>query len=178
MWFYPSANGTGENDSYVKYNTVIQCWDYGSLGRTAWIDQSVLGPPIGAGSDNYLYQHEVGNDAAVGTKTTAMLSTAATGYMQLNEADNLVFVDQIWPDMKWGTYSGNQNATVQITFLATNYPGDAPVAYGPYNMTQSTEYISVRIRARLMSIQLSSNDVGTFWRLGAMRYRFQLDGKF
>jgi len=51
-------------------------------------------------------------------------------------------------------------------------------AYGPYNMTQATEYISVRIRARLMSIAVSSSDVGTFWRLGAIRYRFQPDGKF
>jgi len=178
MWFYPSANGTGENDSYVKYNVVMQVWDYGSLGRTAWIDQSVLGPPIGAGSDNFLYQHEVGNDAAVGNQATAMLSTAATGYFMLNEADNLVFVDQIWPDFKWGTYSGNPNATVQITFLATNYAGDTPVTYGPYDMTQQTQYLSVRIRARLMSIQLSSSDVGTFWRLGAVRYRYQPDGRF
>ena len=23
-WYYPSANGTGENDSYVKYNTMIK----------------------------------------------------------------------------------------------------------------------------------------------------------
>jgi len=176
-WYYPSASST-ENDSYVKYNTVLQQWDFGSLGRTAWIDQSVLGPPIGAGSDNYLYQHEVGNDAASGTQTTAMLSSFQTGYFQLNEADNLIFIDQIWPDMKWGTYSGNPNATVQITFYATNYPGDTPVQYGPYNMTQATEYISVRIRARLMSIAVSSNDVGTFWRLGAIRYRYQIDGRF
>ena len=173
-WYYPSASST-ENDSYVKYNIVLQQWDYGSLGRTAWIDQSVLGPPIGAGSDQYIYQHEIGNDAGSGN---AMLTTAQTGYFQLNEADNMVFVDQIWPDMKWGTYSGNQNATVNITFLGTNYPGDTPVTYGPYTMTQSTEYISVRIRARLMAIQISSNDVGTFWRLGAIRYRYQIDGKF
>ena len=176
-WYYPSASST-ENDSYVKYNTVLQQWDYGSLGRTAWIDQSVLGSPIGAGSDNYLYQHEIGNDAAVGTSTTAMNSSFQTGFFQLNEADNLIFIDQIWPDMKWGTYSGTQNATVQITFYVTNYPGDAVTAYGPYTMTQATEYISVRIRARLMSIGVSSNDVGTFWRLGAIRYRFQMDGKF
>jgi len=176
-WYYPSASST-ENDSYVKYNTVLQQWDFGSLGRTAWIDQSVLGPPIGAGSDNYLYQHEVGNDAASGTQTTAMLSSFQTGYFQLNEADNLIFIDQIWPDMKWGTYSGNPNATVQITFYATNYPGDTPIQYGPYSMTQATEYISVRIRARLMSIAVSSNDVGTFWRLGAIRYRYQIDGRF
>ena len=176
-WYYPSASST-ENDSYVKYNTVLQQWDYGSLGRTAWIDQSVLGSPIGAGSDNYLYQHEVGNDAANGTQTTAMLSSFQTGYFQLNEADNLIFIDQIWPDMKWGTYSGNPNATVQITFYVTNYPGDTPVAYGPYTMTQATEYISVRIRARLMAFNISSSDVGTFWRLGAIRYRYQIDGRF
>ena len=176
-WYYPSASST-ENDSYVKYNTVLQQWDYGSLGRTAWIDQSVLGSPIGAGSDNYLYQHEVGNDAANGTQTTAMLSSFQTGYFQLNEADNLIFIDQIWPDMKWGTYSGNPNATVQITFYVTNYPGDTPVQYGPYTMTQATEYISVRIRARLMAFNISSNDVGTFWRLGAIRYRYQIDGRF
>jgi hypothetical protein len=176
-WYYPSASST-ENDSYVKYNTALQQWDFGSLGRTAWIDQSVLGSPIGAGSDNYLYQHEVGNDAASGTQTVAMASSFQTGYFQLNEADNLIFIDQIWPDMKWGTYSGTPNATVQITFYATNYSGDTPIQYGPYNMTQATEYISVRIRARLMSIAVSSNDVGTFWRLGAIRYRYQLDGRF
>ena len=176
-WYYPSASST-ENDSYVKYNTALQQWDFGSLGRTAWIDQSVLGSPIGAGSDNYLYQHEVGNDAANGTQTVAMASSFQIGYFQLNEADNLIFIDQIWPDMKWGTYSGNPNATVQIIFYATNYPGDTPIQYGPYNMTQATEYISVRIRARLMSIAISSNDVGTFWRLGAIRYRYQIDGRF
>jgi len=176
-WYYPSASST-ENDSYVKYNIVLQQWDFGSLGRTAWIDQSVLGPPIGAGPDNYLYQHEVGNDAASGTQTVAMPSSFQTGYFQLNEADNLIFIDQIWPDMKWGTYSGNPNATVNITFYATNYPGDTPIQYGPYSMTQATEYISVRIRARLMSIAVSSNDVGTFWRLGAIRYRYQIDGRF
>ena len=161
-----------------RYNTVLQQWDFGTLGRTAWIDQSVLGPPIGAGSDNWLYQHEVGNDAVYNGQTTGMQSSFQTGYFELNEADNLIFIDQIWPDMKWGTYSGNPNATVQITFYVTNYPGDTPVQYGPYTMTQATEYISVRIRARLMAFNISSNDVGTFWRLGAIRYRYQIDGRF
>jgi len=179
MWYYPSSNGNGENDSYVKYNIVMQCWDYGTLGRTAWIDQSVLGPPIGAGSDNWLYQHEIGNDAYVGTQATAMLSSAGSGFFVLEEgADNLVFLDQIWPDMKWGTYSGNPNATVNITFNTANYPGDTPIVYGPYAMTQQTQYLSVRIRARLMQIVISSNDVGTFWRLGGIRYRYQPDGRF
>jgi len=178
-WYYPSTNSAnGENDSYVKYNTVLNQWDFGSLGRTAWIDQSVLGPPIGSGTDNYLYQHEIGNDAANGTQAVAMNSTMQTGYFEIANADNIMFVDQIWPDMKWGTYSGTNNATVNMTFYATNYPGDTPIVYGPYPMTQATEYISVRIRARLIAINVSSNDVGTFWRLGGIRYRAAPDGKY
>jgi len=191
-WYYPSASST-ENDSYVKYNYVIGQWDYGTLGRTAWIDQSVLGSPIGAGSDNWLYQHEVGNDAVYNGQTTGMQSSFSTGYFQLNEADNLVFVDQIWPDMHWGTYSGNTNATVYLTINYTNYATDtatspatsyysgspsSQVSSVTFPMTQSTEYISCRIRARFMSFSLSSNDTNTFWRLGGVKYRFQPDGRF
>ena len=191
MWFYPSAAGNGENDSYVKYNTVLNQWDFGSLGRSAWIDQSVLGPPIGAGTDNYLYQHEIGNDAASGTTTTAMQSAMQTGFFSIAEGDNIMYVDQIWPDMKWGTYSGNQNATVNMTLYWTNYAGDPTVTTGSYSgypsnlvssatfpMTQATEYISCRIRARLIAVSISSNDVGTFWRLGGIRYRASADGKY
>ena len=191
-WYYPSASST-ENDSYVKYNVTLDQWDFGTLGRTAWIDQSVLGPPIGAGSDNWIYQHEVGNDAVYNGQTTGMQSSFSTGYFQLNEADNLVFIDQIWPDMKWGTYSGNQNATVYLTINYSNYatdtatsPATSYYSGSPSNqvtsitfpMTQSTEYISCRIRARFMSFSLSSNDTGTFWRLGGVKYRYQPDGRF
>jgi len=178
-WYYPSnSSSNGENDSYVKYNMVIQQWDYGSLGRTAWIDQSVLGPPIGSGVDNYLYQHEIGNNAASGTTTVPMNSSFQTGYFEIAEADNIMFVDQIWPDMKWGNYNGSQNATVNITMYGTNYPGDTPITYGPYTMTQQTEYISCRIRSRLVAVNVSSNDIGTFWRLGGIRYRAAPDGKY
>ena len=194
-WYYPSASST-ENDSYVKYNVALGQWDYGTLGRTAWIDQSVLGSPIAAGSDNWLYQHEVGNDAVYNGVSTGMQSSFQTGYFQLNEADNIVFVDQVWPDMKWGTYSGNTNATVYLTIYYTNYANIAATApstsaysgvntantssyqYQTFPMTQATEYVSCRIRARYMAFSLSSSDSGTFWRLGAMKYRYQLDGKF
>lgn len=191
-WYYPSQNST-ENDSYVKYNFLIGQWDFGTLSRTAWIDQSGLGSPIAAGSDTYIYQHEIGNDAAVGTTITPMLSSFQTGYFQLTEGENIVFVDQIWPDMKWGTYSGNQNATVYVTIYYTNYATDTAtspstsyysgspsgqVSSITFPMTQSTEYISCRIRARYMAFSLSSQDVGTFWRLGGIKFRYQLDGKF
>ena len=187
-WYYPTKGNGGEINAYVKYNTVLQQWDYGSLARTAWINESVLGPPIGAGTDKYIYQHETSTNAAInGNDDVPMLSNFQTGYFEIAEADLKMFVDQVWPDMKWGYYGGTANGTtvyqtpkaqIQMTFYVTDYPGDAPKVYGPYNLTQNTEFVSPRFRGRLVSIEISSQDVGSFWRIGNMRYRAQQDGKF
>lgn len=173
-WFFPSlSGGTGEIDKYVKYNTQLKQWDYGNLSRTAWCDQSVLGNPIGASSDQYLYQHENSYDDA----GNAMPSYIQTGYFALSDGDLKMFVDQVWPDMKWGYRNGNQMASVHITFYVTDYPDEAPVVFGPYDMTQDIGQLTPRFRGRLVSVRLESDDVGTFWRIGNIRYRYQPDGK-
>jgi hypothetical protein len=178
-WFYPTKGNGGEINAYVKYNTILNQWDYGDLARTAWINESVLGPPIGAGTDQYIYQHETSQNIAVnGVNNLPMPSSFQTGYFVISEADLKMFIDQVWPDMKWGYFGGTQNAQVQMTFYVTDYPGQTPIAYGPYNLTQSTQFISPRFRGRLVSIKISSDDVNSFWRIGNMRYRLQPDGKF
>jgi hypothetical protein len=96
----------------------------------------------------------------------------------MNEADLKMFVDQVWPDMKWGYFGGSQNAQVNLTFYVSDYAGQTPLEYGPYPMTEATTYITPRFRGRLVSIKMESNDVGSFWRIGNMRYRLQADGKF
>ena len=174
QWFYPSRSGKGEVDSYVKFNVYLNVWDYGTLGRSAWVDQSVLGPPIGADPASlYLYQHEVSNDA----DGVAMLPFFQTGYYAVAEGDTKTFIDWIWPDMKWGMYNQSQLAQVQISFLCADYPGDTPTLYGPYTVTQATEYFYTRLRARLVAVKISSSDLGSWWRIGAIRYRFAPDGK-
>jgi hypothetical protein len=173
-WYYPTVGSSGVPTKYVKYNVALGKWDFGTLSRTAWIDQSVLGPPIGAGSNQYIYQHETSTDA----DGQPMSSNFRTGYFAMDEADVKVFVDQVWPDMKWGYYGGVQNANVQLTFYVTDYPGDTPIAYGPFTLTQTQQFVTPRFRGRLMAVQISSNDIGSFWRLGNMRYRFQPDGKY
>ena len=145
------------------------------MSRSAWIDQSVLGPPIGADPVSlYLYQHETSTNA----DGQAMDSFIQTGYYAMSEADVKTFVDQVWPDMKWGYYGGTQNATVNLTFYVADYPGQTPLSYGPYALTQSTTFISPRFRGRLVAMRIGSNDVGSFWRIGNIRYRLQPDGKF
>lgn len=173
-WFYPVTGSGGVPTNYVKYNFLLDAWDYGVLTRTAWINESVLGPPIGAGSDQYLYQHEMSPDA----DGMPMLPSFQTGYFAMSDGDWKIFVDQIWPDMKYGYEGGSQNATVEMTFYVADYPGDTPREYGPYLMTSSSTYLTPRFRGRLVSIKVSSDDLGTWWRLGLIRYRMQNDGRF
>ena len=180
-WYYPTVSNGGENHGYVKYNFVLDQWDYGSnstanpyVARSAWINESVLGPPIGAGLNQYLYQHETSQNA----DGVAMISYFQTGYFALTEADVLMFIDQVWPDMKWGYYGGAQSADVLLTFYVTSYPNETPTAYGPYTLTQATTYITPRFRGRLVSIKIESSDIDSWWRLGNIRYRIQQDGKF
>lgn len=173
-WFYPTISNGGEINAYVKYNVGLNQWDFGTLSRTAWINQSVLGPPIGATPEGLIYQHETSPNA----DGLPMTSYFQTGYFTLSDGDVLTYIDQFWPDAKWGYYQGAQDANLLLTFYVTNYPGDTPQVYGPYDVTQATKYITPRFRGRLVSIRIASNDIDSFWRMGAMRYRFAPDGKF
>ena len=173
-WYYPTKSNGGEINAYVKYNVALNQWDFGTLDRTAWINQSIFGPPIGAALNTYIYQHETSTDA----DGAPLDASFQTGYFVISDGEWKVFVDQVWPDMKWGYYGGTQGANVLLTFYVTDYPGDQPIAYGPYNMNISTEYLTPRFRGRLMSMKFENVGVGDFWRVGAMRYRYQQDGKF
>lgn len=202
-WFYPSINGNGEIDSYVKFNTVEQTWDYGSLNRTAWVDQSILGAPIGAGYDSasgksFLYQHEIDQNGVQYTNATKVVNSGGgnyvvqaetmdsfftTGYASIAEGSEFTFVDYMIPDMKWGYYGGTQTSQILITIYVTNYPGDAPVAYGPYTMSQATEALAgIRFRGRQVAfaIETDTNQApasNSFWRMGNIRYRYAADGR-
>lgn len=173
-WYYPTKGNGGEVSHYVKYNILLNQWDFGELSRTAWINESVLGPPIGGSPTKLIYQHETSTDG----DGSPINSSFQTGYFALTDADVKMFIDQIWPDMKWGYYGGTQNASVQLTFYVADYPGQTPTTHGPFTMTQATTFLTPRLRGRLVSIKVESSDMGSFWRLGNIRYRIQQDGKY
>lgn len=175
-WDFPTlASANGENDAYVKMNITEPGapWDYGYWQRSAWIDLTVLGPPIGATPTGIIYQHEMGNDAA----GQPIVSSFTTGLFALAEGEEFAFIDQIFPDFKWGLSGGAQTAQIQLTFNVTNYSGDPTTPYGPYTVTQATEYVAVRFRGRYMSITVSSSDLGGFWRFGRVKYRYAQSGR-
>ena len=174
-WYYPVIGGTGEVSNYIRYNASSQVWDFGVLARTAWIDNSVLGPPIGYDPVNqYLYQHEISPNA----DGAAMTPSFTTGYFSIAEGEMKAFLDEIWVDFRWGYYGQSQSASLSLTVNAINFPGDTPVVYGPYTVTQSTTWFNPRIRARMLSITISGADLNSFWRLGNIRYRVSPDGQY
>jgi hypothetical protein len=173
-WYFVPDSGT-EVSRYIKFNTIINQWDFGTLGRTAWTNQSIFGSPIGADpATRLLYQHETSTDA----DGQPMPSYFQTGFFVIDEADMKSFVDQVWPDAKWGYYDHVQAATVNLIFYVSDYAGQTPVQYGPYPLTKTSTFVSPRFRGRLVSIYLGSNDVGSWWRIGNLRYRYHPDGKF
>ena len=177
-WHFPSlSGGTGENDSYVKLNPIEGEWDYGQYpqtGRSAWMDQSVLGTPIGGGVNGIIYQHEMGYNG----DGAAYNPSFTSGYAVIGDGEEFTFCDEFIPDFKYGLMNGSsQNANPQITLSTVNYPSDAPVTYGPYSVSAASQSFMPRLRGRQVSVTVQSFDSATFWRLGLCRYRYRPDGR-
>lgn len=175
-WHYPShSSPSGENDSYVKYNLVEGEWDYGQLptGRSAWIDQSVLGSPLGGDPTGLIFQHEQGYNG----DGVALNPLLRSGYWVIGEGEIFAFVDQFIPDFIYGTYAGAKTASPLITLYSVEYPNGPVTTYGPYTVSNAINQIATRVRGRQMAIQIESQDADSFWRIGRARYRFAPDGR-
>lgn len=180
VWFYwPSAAGSGECDSYAKYHKLSRLWDCGPLAsagnRSCGINQSVLGKPIAATPQGLIYQHETSPDA----DGAPLAWNFTTGYFMLGDGEESAFVDLIIPDFKFGLFGGSsQNAAIQISINVTDDPSGPIVTSGPYMVTSTFPEISdLRLRGRMMSFTIGGNDIGSFARLGRVRYRWAPDGK-
>ena len=177
-WYFPSlSGGTGENDSYVKFNVTEGEWDTGPMGRSAWLDQSILGPPLGGTVGGLIYQHEIAPDAD-GAPLNAVL---ITGTFRLADGEEFQFIDYMVPDFKFGEQGQPQTATLLITVIGEAFPSDPAnsrqVTVGPFTVTQATPFFEPRIRSRDFQLVIQSQDVGSFWRGGLIRYRRMSDGR-
>lgn len=172
---YPSAN-SNENDSRVTLNINDGTWTFdppGAIVRTAWLDQSSLIAPLGVDGAGLIQVHETGNDA----DGFAMVSFAQTGFFKIAEGLEYTFLERLIPDFLLSN-SGSNTSTMQITLYFQDYPSQAPIfTVGPLSYTAALNYLIVRGRGRLVSIKISSSDVGSFWRLGEMLYFGAPDGR-
>jgi hypothetical protein len=178
FWFYwPSSSSTsGECDLLAKWNIVDNLWDgpHSNIARAAGIGQSVVGNPVMATPTGIIYQHEEGFDA----DGQPLIPIMTTGEFYLGEGEEFVFVDQWLPDFFYTTADASTpSANIQVTFLVKDYPNDTARTYGPYNIPVTTTKLDVRFRGRLCQIQMTSTDVGTYWRLGKSMFRIASSGR-
>lgn len=167
-WYYPSATSM-EVDSYVKYQAIDKVWDYGLLARTCWQDDNVLGAPIGVDPAGLLQQHETSFDA----DGSVLMSSLQSGMLEMDEGTMFTFIERLIPDF----VLGGSTPRVQVSIVTEDYPSDFLSTYGPYTITQSTPYVIVRSRNRGIALQISSSDLGSYWRLGALKYNGSPAGK-
>jgi len=193
-WFYPSGTSTW-NDRYVVFNYLDQCWYFGTMERTAWLDTALRpypfaaftpapADPVGAPYDQdpgVLYQHEFG----VNDDEAPMVSYIQSNDfdIQQNDGETFMLTRRIIPDIN---FSGStaQAPEVDITIRSRNFPGSQfqtdpsdsqrviETSFGLF-----TNQIFVRARGRQLAFKISSDDLGVQWQLGSPRLDARPDGK-
>lgn len=77
QWLYPSTDGSGENDSYVTYNTADNVWTFGTYDRTTWLHSSQIDYPLATEHLRY----ELGtNPFAYTTSQSTVVITVPSGH--------------------------------------------------------------------------------------------------
>ncbi len=190
-WFYPSAS-SNTVDRYVVFNYLEKLWYYGTMGRTAWIDAGLPTKPVSASYTNYLLFQETGVDDLDGS-TAAINATITSSQFDIGDGDRFAFIWRMLPDITFANSAASPATTPFVTYTllplqdsgsgytvppSTGGTSTAPVTrVGNYAVDQFTGQIDTRIRARQMSLQVSSNTVGTAWQLGTTRMDIRPDGR-
>jgi hypothetical protein len=185
-WDFPSATGSGENDTFVIFNYVENTWTYGSdtvsgitVARTCWEDVSPFGTPIGFDQFGNGWQHEIENVYSAGT--VAVPWSLTSGFVDIAAGEQMMFVDWCIPDQILTVASGTGVAAYEFSVQASRYPGDSATTTGNIPVLANTESIYPRIRGRQVAFTFQSaktaGAINTFWRMGAVRIRAAPDGR-
>jgi hypothetical protein len=178
-WFYPSAN-SNTIDKYVIYNHLEQIWYYGDIERTAWLDTPLRQYPQAVDTNGILYNHEQG----VNDNTSPMVAYITTNDFDLIDGDQFILTKRIIPDVDFAG-STAEAPVVYMTLKPRNFPGANYTSEPEKSVTQSTtipisqytNQVFLRARARQMGFKIMSDGLDTQWQLGSPRLDGRPDGK-
>ena len=181
MWFYPSADSS-ELNRYVIFNYLENTWSIGTTDdgftRTAWIEANSLDFPVAASkndttNNNYLYNHEVGNDAD-GSIMNAFVETS--DFDLEPDGEHYMFVSKIIPDLTFKGETGTDD-TLDVLVKGVDYPLDTPTTLSTSSINSTTQQAFIRARTRQAILRFQSSGLGYGWRLGSFRLEMRQDGK-
>ena len=184
-WWYCSAN-TNFINRFVSYNYLENTWHTGTMARTAWTDIGTYSKPIAAeyfptnaestlttiygltAGRSLMYNQEDG----VNGNNSAITAFIKSGYFDLGDGDNMVFMRRFVPDFK------NQEGNLTVNLFLRAYPQatEALSSLDPYVITPTTQKVDTRARGRQISLKITSNETDTNWRYGTLRVDVQPDG--
>ena len=202
-WFYTSNNSTNTlNDSYVVYNYLEDIWYFGSLSRTAWLENGLYQYPFAATGANYtLVYHEFNNDNNETGVVNPIDSYITSSEFNIQDGSGTVsFVWRVLPDFTFlGTtttgQSANANPQVTMSFypmlnagsgvyspqsVGGNSSGNVMQTVSPtysYTVEQFTGQINTRLRGRNIYFKIEGNQLGLAWQAGIPRFDMQSDGR-
>ena len=185
-WFYCSASSDFV-DRCVTYNYLESVWSIGSLSRTSWQDVDTFPKPVSTEhfptstaatlttiyglteGRSMVYNQEDGYNKADGTAIDAFI---LSGYFDLGDGDDMVYMRRFIPDFK------DQAENLVVNLLLRPYPQAAasPSSLDPYTITPTTEKVDTRARGRQIAIKITSSEVDSWWRYGTLRVDIQPDG--
>lgn len=189
-WWYCSFT-SDDIDRYVTFNYLENTWAIGTMPRTSWQDTGTYARPIaseylatntsapivatGNGTiygltegRSLIYQQETGRNAI----DQPIFSYLKSGYFDLGEGDNMLFMKRFIPDFK------NQVGDIVVRLLLRAYPSTSasPSSLDPYTVAPNTPKVDTRARGRQISVNLENNTLDGNWRFGTLRVDIIPDG--
>jgi hypothetical protein len=189
VWFFYCSSSSTVIDKYVIYNYTEDIWQYGTMGRTAWLDTSLRDYPLAATYSYNIVEHENGVNDGVSSPATAIAASITSSQFDIGDGHNMAFVYRMLPDL---TFSGSTEGTTPAVTMylqglnnsgsGITQSGNAGVTHtGPVpaaiNVDEFTGQIYIRVRGRQMQMKITSNTLGTQWQLGAPRLDLRPDGR-
>jgi hypothetical protein len=169
-------SGTG-----VTANTIIVALGTGTGGLgTYTLDTSQTALSTTISTNGYIYNQEVGVDDDV----YPMESYISSSDFDIGDGEQFTLIKRIIPDVSFdgSDLTIDPNPGILLTMRPRNFPGssysNSPIGVViTTNVTNYTDQVFVRARARQMAMEISSEDLGVQWQLGAPRLDGRPDGK-
>lgn len=166
-WFYPSGTST-ECDRYVAYNRGDQTWFFGSLARTAMLDEHPLSnSPFAIAPDGISYEHETTRNAD-GAALSYHLTTHA--FKGPRGAD--LFTQ--YQELDFREIEGT--VKVEILQKKKRKEGQSTTTKGPRSYTSSKRFSNMRARGKELQFKIYGDSVGSYMELAGMYVGFDPAG--
>lgn len=190
-WFYCSTDSETDVDSYVKYNYLEDVWDYGTMGRTAWLDSGLRPYPLAATYTLNLVEHETGVDDAETDMPEPINAFIESAQFDIDDGHNFSFIWRMLPDITFRSSTEGSSPQVTMTLKPMRNSGSGynnPESVGGNSsatvarittvpVEEFTGQVYIRVRGRQMVMRVESDKLGTAWQLGYPRIDLRPDGR-